>query len=95
MRGDFGVEVHAAVLDAADENREAEHEQRVREDRSDERGLDDLEQSGAQTERADEQLGKIAERRLKHAGRAGAQVRADLLGAAVTRSSRAARARRR
>ena len=78
----LGVEVHPAVLDAADEDRHAEHEQRVREDRSDERGLNDLDEPGAQAERADEQLGQIAERRLENAGRAGVEMRADVLGAA-------------
>ena len=82
MRGDFRVEVHSSVLDPTDENGDAEDEQRVREDRSDERGLDHLHEAGAQTERADEKLGKIAERRLENSGRAGIEMRADVFGAA-------------
>ena len=76
------VEVQPSVLEAADENRHAQHEQRVRENRSDERRLHDLQQSGAKRERADEHLGQIAERRLQHAGRPGTEVLADLLRAA-------------
>ena len=77
----LGVEMQAPVFETTDENRDAQHEQRVREDRSDERRLNDLQQTGAQGERADEHLGKIAERRLQHAGGPGTEMFADLLRA--------------
>ena len=74
--------MHSAVFEAADEDRQSEDEQRVREDRSDQRALDDRHQPGAQRERAHEQFREIAERRLENAGRGRAEVGAELLGPA-------------
>jgi hypothetical protein len=68
------------MLQAADEQREAEDEQRVREHRPDERRAHDLDQPRAEREEADQQLGQVAERRLQHAGGARAESVAELLG---------------
>ena len=78
----LGVEMQPSVLEATDENRDAQHEQRVCEDGADQRRLHDLQETGAQRERADENLGKVAERRLQHARRPRTEVFADLLRAA-------------
>ena len=66
-------EAHHAVGRAAraDHDHEAEHEQRVGEDRADDRRLRDDELALLQREDDDEQLGQVAERRLQHAGDAG------------------------
>ncbi len=47
------------------DDREAEHEQRVREQRSEDRELRDDELAGREREEDDEQLGQVAERRLE------------------------------
>ena len=62
------------------DDREAEHEQRVREDRADDRRLRDDDLAGREREDDDEELGQVAERRLEHAGGGRPEALADLLG---------------
>ena len=64
----------------ADHDHEAEHEQRVGEQRADDRGLRDDDLAGAQGEDDHEELGQVAQRRLQHAGGGGAEALAHLLG---------------
>ena len=64
----------------ADHDHEAEHEQRVGEDRADDRGLGDDQLALLQGEDHDEQLGQVAERRLQHPRDGRAEVLAQLLG---------------
>ena len=64
----------------ADDDHEAEHEQRVGEDRADDRELRDDDLARRQREDHDEELGQVAQRRLEHAGDRGPEVLADLLG---------------
>ena len=59
---------------------EAEDEQRVGQQRADDRRLGDDDLAGAQREDDDEQLGQVAERRLQHAGDRRAEPLADLFG---------------
>ncbi len=74
--------MHSAVFETADEDRHSEDQQRVGEDRADQRALDDRNQPSAQGERAHEQFRKIAERRLENTGRGRTEVGAELLGPA-------------
>ena len=71
-----------AVLQAAHDERQAEHQQQVGQDRADDRRLDDDQVTLAQREERDEQLRQIAERALQHAGRAGTEAVAEPLDAA-------------
>ena len=64
----------------ADDDREPEHEQRVREQRAEDRELRHDELAGAEREEDDEELRQVAERRLQHAGDGGAEPGADRLG---------------
>ena len=64
----------------ADDDHHAEHEQRVREQRADDRRLRDDGLALAQREDDDEQLGQVAERRLHHPGDGRARTLAHLLG---------------
>jgi len=64
----------------ADNDHEAEHEQRVGEDRADDRRLRDNQLALLQREDHDEQLGQVAERRLQHACDRRAEAVAKLLG---------------
>ena len=75
-------EAHDPVRRAAraDDDHEAEHEQRVGEDRADDRRLRDDELALLQREDHDEQLRQVAERRLQHPGDAGPEALAELLG---------------
>ena len=82
MRGDSASKCMRPCLTPPTKIASPSTSSELREDRSDQRGLHDLHQTGAEAERADEQLGQVAERRLQHAGRARAQVRADVLRAA-------------
>ena len=52
----------------ADDDHQAEHEQRVSEDRADDRGLGDHQLALLQRKHDHEQLGQVAERGLQHAG---------------------------
>ena len=74
------VEALGAVLQPADDERDTEHEHAVREDRTDQRRLDDLDEPLVQREQRDEELRQVAERRLDDAGAAGTEPRAQLLG---------------
>ena len=65
--------------------REAEHEQRVAEDRADERRRDDLDEARLEREDREEQLGQVAERRLDDAGRGRAQAMGQPLGGLADR----------
>ena len=68
-----------AVAEAADEEREPEHEHAVCENRADERRLDDLEEAVVQREQRDEELRQVAQRGLDDARAARAEPRAELL----------------
>ena len=83
-RGDhprrLAAEAQGAVAPAAGDEGEAEDEEGVREDRADQRGLDDGDEPGLEREDADEELGEVADRGLDDAGRGGAEVVAELVG---------------
>jgi hypothetical protein len=68
------------MIPRADDDYEAEHEQRVGEDRSDDRRLGDDELALFQSEDHDKQLRQVAERRLQHPGHARTEALAELLG---------------
>ena len=80
--GQAGVEAHHAVgaPARAGEDHEAEHEQRIGEDRADDRRLRDDDLAGGEREHDDEELGQVAERRLQHPGDGRPEALADLLG---------------
>ena len=78
--GPARVEALRAVLEPADEEGDAEHEHAVREDRADERRLDDVDEPLVQSEERDEELRQVAEGGLDDAGAARAEPRAQLLG---------------
>ena len=83
-RGDHprraALEAQDAVPPAAGDEGEAEDEERVAEDRADQRGLHHGDEPGPEREDADEELGQVADRRLDDAGRGGAEVVAELVG---------------
>ena len=81
--GKARVEAHDAVACNAcpGHDRQAEHQQRVREQRAEDRRLGDDDLAGREREQHDEELGQIAECRLEHARDGGAEVRADRLRA--------------
>ena len=64
-----GMERLGPVAEAADEERQTEHQQGVGEDGANEGRLDHDHEARAQGEDRDEQLGEIAERRLEDASR--------------------------
>ena len=64
----------------ADHDHRAEHEQRVGEQRADDRRLRHHGLARLQREDHDEQLGQVAERRLQQPGHRRAELLADLLG---------------
>ena len=68
------------VAQAAGEERRAEHQQQVADDRADQRGLDDVEHAGAQRDEGDDQLGGIAEGGVEQAADALADPGRELLG---------------
>ena len=80
--GQAPAEAHRPVgrRAGADDDHQAEHEQRVGEDRADDRGLGDHHLAGAQGEDDHEELGQVAQRRLQQARRGRAEALADLLG---------------
>ena len=61
------------MLQAADECRRAEHQQHVADDRAGQGGLDEIGQAFAQRQRADDQFGGVAERRVEQAADAAAE----------------------
>ncbi len=63
-----------------DDDHQPEHEQRVGEDRADDRRLGDDQLALLQREDHHEQLGQVAERGLHHPGHPGAEALAQLLG---------------
>ena len=73
MRGRSVPKLLGAVLEAADQERQAEHEQDVGQDRADDRRAHDVVRARRAARRADEQLRQVAQRGLHHAGRAGAE----------------------
>jgi hypothetical protein len=75
-----------ARAEPSDEEREAQHQHAVGEDRADERRLDDADQARVQCEQRDEQLRQVSERRLDDARRARAEPAAELLGRAPDES---------
>ena len=75
-----GVELLRPVAQPADDERDPEHEHAVREDRADERRLDDVDEALAEREERDEELGQVAERGLDDARAARAEPGAELLG---------------
>ena len=64
----------------ADDDHEPQDQQRVGEQRADDRGLGDDDLTGGEREDHDEELGQVAQRRLQHARDRGPEARADLLG---------------
>ncbi len=80
------IEALVAVLQTADEERRAQNQQQVGEDRADQRRLDHRQEAGAQREERDEQLRQVAERALQHAGRAGPEPVAEPFDAAADQS---------
>jgi hypothetical protein len=64
----FGREPLGAVAQPADHDGQAEDQQHVRQDRADHRGLDDRDQSLAEREDPEEQLGDVAQRGLHDPG---------------------------
>ena len=64
---------------ARDEH-QSEHEQRVDQDRAEDRRLGDHQLTGVQREDDDEELGQVAERRLQQAGRRRPEPLSHLLG---------------
>ena len=98
--GEPRVEAHDAVLGAprAGDDREPEHEERVREQRAENRRLRDDDLACAQREDHDEELRQVAERRLQHAGRRpgrSARRPSPCRHRPSTRGARARRSRRR
>ena len=77
----------------SDRDREPEHEQRVREQRAEDRELRHDELAGAEREDHDEELRQVAERRLQHAGHRGAEPGAHRLGRDARSPTRRRRAR--
>jgi hypothetical protein len=75
------------VLEPADHERGTQYQQEVCQHRTDQRGLHHGEQPRAQREERDEQLGKVAQRALQHAGGAGAEAVAQLFHAAPDQRS--------
>ena len=65
---------------APGDDREAEHEQRVREERAEHGGRRDDDLARGEREQDDEELGQVAERRLEHARRRRSVTGADRLG---------------
>ena len=76
-----GAEPLRPVAEAAGDEGQAQHEQRVRQDRPDERRPNDVEQAGAQGEDADEELGQVAQGRLHDPGCLGPEAVGELLRA--------------
>ena len=76
------MEAHHLVVGGpgARDDREPEDEQRVREQRAEDRRLRDDDLAGREREEDDEELRQVAERRLEHAGDGRAEPRADRLG---------------
>ena len=68
VAGAFGRKGLRAVLEAADDERQAQDEQHIGEDRADERRLDDPDQARTEGEDPEEQFRKVAERGLDDAG---------------------------
>ena len=66
---------------APDQEREAEGEQQVGEQRADHGGPDHLEQAGAQGHHGDDQLGQVAEGGVKEPAHGGPRARREMLGA--------------
>ncbi len=81
--GKPGAEAHHAVVGAsrAGDDGQSEHEQRVREQRAEDRRLGDDHLAGGEREADDEELRQVAERRLQDAGHGRAEACADRLGA--------------
>ena len=75
-------EAHRAVRGGAGagDDREAEDEQAVREERTEDRGASDDELAGREREKDDEELGKVAERRLQRPGHRRTEALANGLG---------------
>ena len=72
-----------AVLEPADDEAEPEHQKEVREDRTDQRRLDDGDQSRLEGEQRNEQLRQVPQRRLQDAGRARTEPVSELLDRAA------------
>ena len=80
IRGRAALEAQHLVPPAAGHEGEAEDEERVDEDRADQRGLHQGDEPGPEREDADEELGQVADRRLDDAGRRRAEVVAEVVG---------------
>ena len=90
--GLVGRELLGAVPEPAEDEREAQHEEAVGEDGADEGVPHHDDEPGLEREEADEQFRQVAERRLEHAGRTGAQPHAQLVGRTPTTDARDASA---
>ena len=91
------AEAHDPVarVPAARDDRQPEHEQRVREQRAEHGRRRDDDLARREREEDDEELGQVAERRLENARGRRAEARADRLGRRRRRRTRARRARAR
>ena len=78
-RADPVVLLHV-MLQPAEQERRAQHEQRVGDDRAGERRLDQHVLAGAQRRERDDELGQVAERRVEQAADRVAGLRRDRLG---------------
>ena len=73
------IEALLRILEAASENARAEHQQHIADDRAGDRSLDHIEQARAQSHERDNQLRRIAERRIEQAAEAFAQLLRQML----------------
>ena len=79
-RGRLGRELELSVLEAAGEERSAEHEQKVPDDRAGDRRTHHLELAAGDKEHADDELGSVAERGVQEAADTRPGVGGELLG---------------
>jgi hypothetical protein len=76
----LGGEAQSAVPQRACDERAAENEQAVDQDRSDERAPDHIDKARLEREQTDKKLGQVADRGLDHAREPRAQMAAKLVG---------------
>ena len=85
-RGRAGVVLLLLVLQPAEEEGEAQHEQQVPQDRAGQRCLHDLDLAFEEQEDRDDQLGDVAERGVDQSAEARTDVQRQLLGGAADQS---------
>ena len=93
--GALGPEALRPVPEPPDDEGEAEDEQDVGEDRTDQGGLDDADKPRAKREYPEEELGEVAQRRLHDAGHPGPEAIAEPVDAAPHDACEYAQGRRR